>query len=75
MRVKGSYLQGQFLRLKARRGAKKAILAVAASMLTAVWHMLKNGVEYKDLGADHFARRDRSKAILRLVPKSPRPLE
>jgi transposase len=67
VRVKGSYLQAQFLRLRARRGAKKAILAVAASMLTAIWHMLKNGVEYRDLGADHFARRDRAKAILRLV--------
>lgn len=66
-RVKGSYSQSQFLRLKARRGAKKAIVAVAASMLTAAYHMLKNGVEYQDLGADHFARRDRSKAILRLV--------
>jgi len=40
---------------------------VAASILTAVWHMLKNQVEYQDLGAEHFARRDRSKAILRLV--------
>ncbi len=67
VRAKGSYLQAQFLRLKARRGAKKAILAVAASMLTAAYHMLKNGVEYKDLGADHFSRRDRSKAIQRLV--------
>ncbi len=67
VRVKGSYLQAQFLRLKARRGAKKAILAVAASMLTAAYHMLKNGVEYHDLGADHFSRRDRSKAIQRLV--------
>jgi len=67
VRVKGSYLQAQFLRLKARRGAKKAILAVAASMLTAAYHMLKNGVEYRDLGADHFSRRDRSKAIQRLV--------
>lgn len=67
VRTKGSYLQSQFLRLKARRGAKKAILAVAASMLTAAYHMLKNGVEYHDLGADHFTRRDRSKAILRLV--------
>jgi transposase len=67
VRVKGSYLQAQFLRLKARRGAKKAILAVAASMLNAAWHMLKDRVEYKDLGADHFARRDRSKAIRRLV--------
>jgi len=67
VRVKGSYLQAQFLRLKARRGAKKAILAVAASMLTAAYHMLKNGIEYRDLGADHFSRRDRSKAIQRLV--------
>jgi transposase len=67
VRVKDSYLQAQFLRLKARRGAKKAILAVAASMLTAAYHMLKNGLEYHDLGADHFSRRDRSKAIQRLV--------
>ncbi|HET8699420.1 MAG TPA: IS110 family transposase [Gammaproteobacteria bacterium] len=67
VRVKGSYLQSQFLRLKARRGAKKAIMAVAASMLTACYHMLNNGVEYRDLGAHHFTRRDRSKAILRLV--------
>jgi transposase len=67
VRVKGSYLQAQFLRLRARRGAKKAILAVAASMLNAAWHMLKHRVEYKDLGADHFARRDRSKAIRRLL--------
>ena len=67
VRVKGSYLHAQFLRLKARRGAKKAILAVAASMLTAAYHILKNGVEYCDLGAHHFTRRDRSKAIQRLV--------
>jgi transposase len=67
VRVKNSYLQAQFLRLKARRGAKKAILAVAASMLTAAYHMLKDGVEYRDLGADHFSRRDRSKAIQRLI--------
>lgn len=67
VRVKGSYLQAQFLRLKARRGAKKAILAVAASMLTAAYHMLKNGVEYRELGADHFTRRDHNKAISRLV--------
>jgi transposase len=67
VRVKNSYLQAQFHRLRARRGAKKAILAVAASMLTAAYHMLKNGVEYKDLGADHFTGRDREKIILRLV--------
>jgi transposase len=67
VRVKDSYLQAQFHRLRSRRGAKKAILAVAASMLTAAYHMLKNGLPYSDLGADHFTSRDRSKAILRLV--------
>ena len=67
VRVKDSYLQAQFHRLRSRRGAKKAILAVAASMLTAAYHMLKNRVEYKDLGAEHFTRRDRSKMIQRLV--------
>lgn len=62
-----SYLQAQFLRLQARRGPKKAILAVAASMLTAMRYMLTNHAEYRDVGADHFSRRDRSKAIVRLV--------
>jgi transposase len=66
-RKKDSYLRSQFLRLKARRGPKKAILAVAASMLTAAYHMLRDGVEYQDLGPDHFERRDTTKAINRLV--------
>lgn len=56
MKKKDSYLRVQFLRLKARRGAKKAMVVVA-SMLTAAYHMLKNDVEYQDLGADYFARR------------------
>ena len=64
VRVKGSYVQAQVLRLEVRRGPKKAILAV---MLTAAYHLLKNGLEYSDLGADQFSRRDRSKAIQRLV--------
>jgi len=67
IRVKDSYLHALFLRIKSRRGAKKAILAVAASMLTATYFMLRDGVEYQDLGPDHFDRRDRSKVIHRLV--------
>lgn len=67
VRAKDTYLQAQFLRLRARRGAKKAILAVAASMLSAMWHMLKQGVEYRDLGADHFSRRNHAQQIQRLV--------
>jgi transposase len=69
VRVKTSYLRAQFLRIKARRGAKKAILAVAASMLTAAYHMLRDGTEYNDLGIDHFDRQDRSKAIRRLLKR------
>lgn len=67
VRVKSTYLHAQFLRIKARRGPKKAILAVAASMLTAVWHMLSDGVGYTDLGTDYFSRLDSSKTIQRLL--------
>lgn len=49
-RKKASYLQTQFHRLRARCGAKKAIGAVAASILTAAYHMLKHGTLYEDLG-------------------------
>jgi len=69
VRVKTSYLHARFLRIKARRGAKKAILAVAASMPTAAYHMLRDGVEYADLGADFLARQDRSKVIHRLLKR------
>jgi hypothetical protein len=45
----------------------KAIVAVAASMLTAAFHMLKAGAEYKDLTGSYFDRRDRAKLAKRLV--------
>jgi transposase len=67
IRKKGSYLQAQYLRLKSRRGPQKAICAVAASILTAVYHMLKDGTLYQDLGSDHFHRRSKSTQTLRLV--------
>jgi transposase len=56
-RKKDGYLRAQFQRLRQRRGPKKAVCAVAASMLTAIWHMLRDGAFYQDLGADHFHRR------------------
>jgi len=66
-RTKGTYLHVQFLRLRSRRGAKRAIGAVAASILTAAYHMLKNGTLYEDLGASHFDNREKGKQVLRLV--------
>jgi transposase len=64
---KASYLQAQFQRLRARRGPKKAICAVAASILTAAYHMLRDGTCHQDLGPDHFARRSRGDRTARLV--------
>ncbi len=66
VKKKGSYFQAQFHRIKARRGPKKAIVAVAASILTTIYHMLKGGTTYQDLGGDHFARRstDQQKSSL-----------
>lgn len=66
-RAKTGYLRAQFLRIKSRRGPKKAILAVAASMLTAAYHMLCKGVDYVDLGTDYFDRIDKPKSAARLV--------
>jgi transposase len=66
-RKNGSYLQAQFLRLRSRRGEKKAICAVAASILTAVYHILKDGVPYQDLGANHFDRHNSVNRTKRLV--------
>ncbi len=68
-RKKGSYLQAQFYRIRARSGAKKAVGAVAASILTAAYHMIANGTFYHDLGPDHFERRAKPRQIKRLVVK------
>ena len=68
-RKKASYLQAQFHRLRARRGAKKAIGALAASLLTIVYHMLVSGELYHDLGPDHFDRRAKATQTKRLVTR------
>jgi transposase len=68
-RRKASYLQAQFHRLRARRGAKKAIGALAASILTTVYHMLISGELYHDLGPDHFDRSAKTRQTSRLVAR------
>src|SRR5262245_10389338 len=68
-RSKGTYLHAQYIRLRGRRGPKKAICAVAASILTAAYHMLKDGTFYNDLGATHFDRRRPETQARRLVKR------
>ena len=66
-RAKDSYYRAQFFRLQAKRGPQKAICAVAASILTAIYHMLKDGVAHVDLGAAHFDHRPQEAKVKRLV--------
>jgi len=68
--VKGSYLRAQFLRMKDLRGARKRVLAVVASMLTAACFMPREGVEYFDFSANLFDRHDRTKTIRQLLNRS-----
>ncbi len=67
IRTKDSYLRAQFYRLKSRIGPMKAIIAVAASMLTATFHMLTHGTEYKELTGAYLDKRDKAKVAKRLV--------
>lgn len=67
VKVKDSYLRAQFLRLKARRGPMKAIVAVAASILTAVYYIIRDQTTYVDLTANHFHKADKHKTADRLV--------
>jgi transposase len=61
-RGKGTYLASQYARLKGRRGHKKAIVAVAHSILVIAWHLLSTGQPYSDLGADWFLQRHSGEA-------------
>lgn len=65
-RSKNTYARAQFHRLKARRGSKKAVVAVAASMLTAIYFVLRDRTPYRDLGVSYFDRRDQTKIANRL---------
>jgi len=66
---KGTYLQAQFRRLSALRGPKRALIAVASSILTAGYYMLQRGTTYQDLGPDYFDKRNTVRATHRLVKR------
>ena len=57
-RTKNTYLSAQFRRLAARRGSKRAIIAVAHSLVIIGYHLQKNQRNYEDLGGDYFDRID-----------------
>ena len=61
--VKRSYFSAQYQRIAARRGKNRATLAVAHSMLIAIYHMLKDNVPFRDLGADYYDSFNRDRKI------------
>jgi len=69
IRTKNSYLQALYQRLRSRRGSKKAIGAVAASILTAAYHMLHNGTFYQDPGPNHFNPGAKARQVSRLLTR------
>ena len=65
VRVKAGYFRSLFHRIKSRRGVKKAIVAVAAAILTTAYNLMRTGASYADLGGDHFDRIEKDRAIQR----------
>ena len=68
-RTKDNYLAAQFRRLAARRGKKRAAIAVAHSILVIAYHMLRDGTEYRELGGDYFDKRNKAQLQRNLVKR------
>ncbi len=67
-RTKDTYLAARYRRIVARRGKKRALVALEHSILTAVWHMFTHDAEYADLGGQYFVERTgRARQTRRLV--------
>jgi transposase len=66
-RRKGTYLAAQYRRIAARRGGKRAAVAVGHSILVSAYHLLRDGEDYHELGGSYFDERDRHAVERRLV--------
>lgn len=66
---KGSFFSAQYSKIAIRRGKNRAKIAVAHSMLIAIWHILRDGVEFRDLGADYYNQFNREKKANSLMKK------
>lgn len=69
VRNKSSYFYAQFMRISAHRGKKRAYVAIAHSMLVAIYHVLKDGVVFKDLGADYYNQFNKERKISAYLKK------
>lgn len=63
VKVKSSYFYAQFQRISARRGKKRAYVAVAHSMLIAIYHILKDDIPFVDLGSEYYNQFNKERKI------------
>jgi transposase len=68
-RRRDGYLAALYRRLASRRGKKRAVVAVARTILIAAWHILKEGSEYKELGGDYLDRLNEEKTTNYLIKR------
>lgn len=64
-----SHLSALFRRVRARRGEQKAIMAVAHQLLTIIFHIVRDGGIYQELGADHYDLKNKPKVTSKLVDR------
>jgi len=69
VRMKDTYYYALYRRIAPRRGKKRALVAIAHSMLRSFYYMISNGTAFKDLGADHFERANKQRIVNRLVKR------
>jgi transposase len=70
IRDKSSYLSVFYRRIAARRGGKRALVAVMHKLTIAIWHVLHDQLPYRDLGADYFTRRNPDRALRRMTKEA-----
>lgn len=63
VKARNSYFYAQFQRISAHRGKKRAYVAIAHSMLIAIYHMLKDGAHFQDLGAEYYNQFNKDRKI------------
>ncbi len=69
VKVKNSYFSSMFKRISSHRGSKKAYVAVAHAMLIAIYHVLNDGVAYRDLGSDYYDHFNKERKINSLLKR------
>jgi len=68
-RTKQAYARALYQRIARHRGKKRAIPAVAASLLQAIWHLLKHRQEYKELGVNYYEEQSKEQLTKALVKR------